>query len=81
MSHIDKKRKTEKRLLLSVLSGFLLLFAGGIMGAYSLAQSLPRPEQISDRTVAESTKIFDRTGEILLYEIHGEEKRTVLQFS
>ena len=81
MSHIDKKRKTEKRLLLSVLSGFLLLFAGGIMGAYSLAQSLPRPEQISDRTVAESTKIFDRTGEILLYEIHGEEKRTILPYS
>ncbi|MDD4930789.1 MAG: PBP1A family penicillin-binding protein [Candidatus Colwellbacteria bacterium] len=40
------------------------------------SRNLPTVEQISNRELTESTKIFDRTGENLLYEIHGEEKRT-----
>jgi hypothetical protein len=31
-----------------------------------------------EREVPQSTKIFDRTGSTLLYEIHGEEKRTLV---
>jgi len=31
--------------------------------------------------INQSTKIYDRTGEVLLYEIHGEEKRTVIALS
>jgi len=30
--------------------------------------------------VIESTKIYDRTGQVILYDIHGEEKRTIIQF-
>ncbi len=41
-------------------------------------QTLPDPGLLERRQVAESTKIYDRAGEILLYEIHGEEKRTVI---
>ncbi|KKS25142.1 MAG: Penicillin-binding protein, 1A family [Candidatus Yanofskybacteria bacterium GW2011_GWA1_44_21] len=41
-------------------------------------QSLPDPEAIASRRVNESTKIYDRTGETLLYDIHGEEKRTII---
>lgn len=32
----------------------------------------------SARQVSESTKIYDRTGIVLLYDVHGEEKRTVI---
>ena len=39
---------------------------------------LPDPNSIADRKVSESTKIYDRTGQVLLYDIHGEEKRTVI---
>lgn len=46
-----------------------------------LSRNLPRPGQLDEKQVVESTKIFDRTGELLLYEIHGEEKRTVIPFS
>ena len=44
------------------------------------AKDLPDPNKINRRVVAESTKIYDRTGEHLLYEIYGEEKRTVIPF-
>ena len=46
-----------------------------------LSRDLPRPEQFDEKQIIESTKIFDRTGEILLYEVHGEEKRTIISFS
>lgn len=43
-----------------------------------LERNLPDPESIALRKIKESTKIYDRTGEVLLYDIHGEEKRTVV---
>lgn len=38
--------------------------------------TLPSPEKLMERQVAESTKIYDREGKTILYEIHGEQKRT-----
>lgn len=62
---------------------FIALFAmgaaGSVMFAYFL-RTLPDPVKISQRKTVESTKIFDRTGTVLLYEIHGEEKRTSIPF-
>ena len=43
-----------------------------------LQRTLPDPESIATRKVGESTKIYDSTGEVLLYDIHGEEKRTII---
>lgn len=43
-------------------------------------RGLPSPEQFLERHIVQSTKIYDRTGSVLLYEIHGEEKRTVIPF-
>jgi len=40
------------------------------------AKDLPRPEVFTERRLIQSSKIYDRTGQILLYEIYGEEKRT-----
>lgn len=43
-------------------------------------RTLPDPNSISDRQVSESTKIYDHTGTILLYEIYNEERRTLVPF-
>lgn len=43
-----------------------------------LQRTLPDPETIITRKIGESTKIYDSTGEVLLYDIHGEEKRTII---
>lgn len=43
-------------------------------------QSLPSPNDFHKREVSQSTKLYDRTGEHLLYEIYGDEKRTIIPF-
>ena len=59
------------------LVAFLLL-AIGVFAYY--AKDLPSPTNLNTRQVVESTKIYDRTGDHMLYEIHGEEKRTSIPF-
>ena len=44
-------------------------------------QGLPNPQDFNSRTVSQSTKIYDRTGKILLYELHGQQKRTIVPLS
>lgn len=41
--------------------------------------TLPDPESIISRQVKESTKIYDRTGEVVLYDIYSGERRTVVE--
>ncbi len=56
----------------------LLVFGVGFF--FYIVRTLPTTNEITQRQVIESTKIYDRTGENLLYEIHGEEKRTAISF-
>lgn len=79
-----KKRKTKKRYFLAFIALFLVLGLG-ITAAFTLyiaftVKQLPSPESFGTRQVSESSKIFDRTGKIVLYEIHGKEKRTTIPF-
>ncbi len=71
-----------KRILLWILT---LGGSGILIGALTLtlllawySRDLPNPNTLMEREVPQSTKIFDRTGSTLLYEIHGEEKRTLV---
>lgn len=45
---------------------------------FFIARDLPSPDAVIARQVSESTKIYDRTGQAILYNIHGEEKRTIV---
>ena len=76
------KRKLPIRQILT--GGVILLALGGIFSIIFLAwlaTQLPNPNKIIDRSVALSTKIYDRQGETLLYDIHGAQKRTFVQLS
>lgn len=68
----------RKRLLalITILVAFIALLS--FIGIIWLSRDLPNPNQLINREVAQSTKIYDRTGEHVLYEIHGEEKRTLV---
>ncbi|MFH1412595.1 MAG: penicillin-binding protein [bacterium] len=46
-----------------------------------VSRNLPNPNKLMDRKIAESTKIYDRTGEDILYEVHGSEKRTLVDLN
>jgi 1A family penicillin-binding protein len=61
-----------------ILGVFGVVAVGGIFAYY--AKDLPSPASISEIKISESTKIYDRTGEVLLYDIHGEQKRTIIAF-
>src|SRR3989344_6250531 len=59
------------------LAAFLTFIA---IFLFFIIKDLPSTEALGSRQIFESTKIYDRTGEVLLYEIHGEEKRTIIPF-
>lgn len=59
------------------------MVALGIISAGSLfayfAKDLPNPDRLLNRDLSQTTKIYDRTGETVLYEIHGDENRTIVE--
>src|SRR4051812_23892349 len=55
----------------------LILIIGSVTFAV-VALSLPDPNKLNDRQIAQSTKIYARDGTTLLYEVHGEVKRTLV---
>lgn len=46
---------------------------------FLVSLSLPSPNKLSSRVIPQSTKIYARDGTTLLYEIHGEAKRTLVE--
>ena len=80
-THAPKRKRSILKPMLVLF--FVVLFVvalGSALAGAVLVRGLPNPFEISERKVAESTKIYDRTGKILLYEVHGEEKRTIVPF-
>ncbi|MBI2624055.1 PBP1A family penicillin-binding protein [Candidatus Parcubacteria bacterium] len=79
---IVSRGRLSRRFLRRLVQMFLLVAVTGVLAAVALflyvAKDLPTPESLGQVRLAESTKIYDRTGEVLLYEVHGEEKRTVI---
>ena len=57
----------------------LILLIGSLLAFFYYSKDLPDPKSLENRVVPQSTKIYDRTGKILLYEIHQGEKRTLVK--
>ena len=53
-------------------------FIGGTIAVAIISRDLPDPNRLTDRQVAQSTKIYDRTGTHLLYEVYQDQKRTLV---
>ncbi len=72
-----KKLIFNKKIFLGL--GLIVFFfiLSGIGVIAWMSQDLPDPNHLMERDIAQSTKIYDRTGEILLYEMHGEQQRTL----
>ncbi|OGF61705.1 hypothetical protein A2662_02325 [Candidatus Giovannonibacteria bacterium RIFCSPHIGHO2_01_FULL_45_33] len=73
-----KNKKIRKKILLWASAA--ILFFALLVVVFAATINLPDIADFNERKVAQSTKIFDRTGQILLYDVHGEEKRTVIPF-
>jgi 1A family penicillin-binding protein len=75
-----KHKETFKKILIFVI-GFFILFLISMIGVFAyFIKDLPGADTLNKRKVIESTKIYDRTGTVLIYDVHGEEKRTVISF-
>ncbi|MBI5135087.1 PBP1A family penicillin-binding protein, partial [Candidatus Uhrbacteria bacterium] len=65
-----------KRIWPSVFIGGFSVAAITVLIIYA---TLPDPTMIAQRTVPQSTKIYDRTGKTILYDIHDQLKRTEIE--
>ncbi len=68
-----------------LIDGAIVIFVGGILIASALliwisTLEIPDLSSFEDRRILQSTKIYDRTGEILLYDLHQDVKRTIVPF-
>ena len=85
MKNQKKSRHNIRSWWHSFETGALFLVALGFLSAGMLVLwasfiKLPDFNNFTDRKVAESTKIYDRTGEVLLYDVHENIKRTLVPF-
>lgn len=76
--HDPKKRKKVNRIILLSLGYFVLaIILLSVIAFAWFSKDLPTPSKIANRKPTQSTKIYDRTGQILLYET-GDQKRTTV---
>lgn len=78
----NKKYKRTRRLFFVFLKFIFLFFLCFVLFVLFLliyyGRDLPRPEKFTEKPFIQSTKIYDRTGKVLLYDIYGEEKREII---
>lgn len=64
-----------------VIGVFVLgLIGAGVLLVWIATLDIPDLSSFEDRRVQQSTKIYDRTGKILLYDLHQDVKRTVVPY-
>jgi len=82
MKKLNKKEILKISITVGKYLGFL--FLGGCLLVLLLfiyyTYDLPRPEKFTETRFIQSTKIYDRTGKVLLFDIYGEEKREIVSF-
>ncbi|MDO8523161.1 MAG: PBP1A family penicillin-binding protein [bacterium] len=77
LSSRKRKKRWKKTLLFASAAIFFFLL---LLVIFAATINLPDIANYNERKIVQSTKIYDRTGKILLYDVHGEEKRTVIPF-
>ena len=75
-------KRNGKEVLIDVLifgfAAVILVVAGTLMWLSTL--EIPDLSSFEERRVLQSTKIYDRTGEVMLYDLHQDVRRTVVPF-
>lgn len=75
-------KRSSKEIFIDVLifgiAGLILLSAAVLIWLATL--EIPDLSSFEERRVLQSTKIYDRTGEVMLYDLHQDVRRTVIPF-
>lgn len=64
----------------ALVVGVLGLIITGLIVVWIATLDIPDLSSFEQRRVLQSTKIYDRTGEILLYDLHQDVRRTIVPF-
>ena len=71
--------KNIKNLILFIIA--VGIFCSGLAVIWAATLNIPNLQSIDQRKIIQSTKIYDRTGEIVLYDVSKDVKRTVVPLS
>lgn len=75
-----KRRLREIAIDAAIVAGVLSLVLGGVLLLWVSTLEIPDLSSFEERRVLQSTKIYDRTGEIVLYDLHQDVRRTVVPY-
>lgn len=83
-AHGPQKRRPGKRnnasFYLTIAAAGLLAGTIAFIGLVAwVSHDLPDPNNLQNRNVAQTTRIYDRTGKKVLYEVFGGQKRTIVE--
>jgi len=85
MGKIGKSHKVRRISFFAARTAALFLIIlfvlGGITIVWAVNLDIPDLNNFHERDIVESTKIYDRTGKVVLYDVHGNIKRTVVPFT
>lgn len=83
---IHHRKSTKKHrfhwvrtLILSLLG--IGIFTATVFFVWAITVNLPDFELLFQRKIAQSTKIYDRTGKIVLWDVHQDVRRTIIPFN
>ncbi|MCX6719418.1 MAG: transglycosylase domain-containing protein [Candidatus Taylorbacteria bacterium] len=79
MSHRSKKFRPIRALILLAISGIFII--AGCASLWVATLKMPDLNTFVSRKISQSTKIYDRTGTVLLYDVNTDVKRTVVLLS
>lgn len=71
-----------KKIIVDVAIGIFVigLIASGLILLWVSTLEMPSLSSFEDRRVLQSTKIYDRTGDVLLYDLHQDVRRTIVPY-
>jgi len=75
-SRLPKMPHWLEMLFLAVIAGIFLILGSSII--WATIAPIPTIDNFQNREVAQSTKIYDRTGNTVLYDVHGTMRRTAV---
>ena len=79
---MKKVLKKNKKLIKNIILIFVAIsvFGLGLILLWISTFQIPTLDSFEDRKITQSTKIYDKTGEVLLYDVFKNIKRTVVPF-
>lgn len=77
-ARLSRLIKTEKFKKFAMAVGLIFLVFAGFFLIWLSTVELPDLNNFENRIVSESTKVYDRTGKVVLFDVHGNVRRTVV---